>query len=128
MSASLQRARPQIVAPRILRGDFADGLEIAGRGDREAGLDDIDAQIDQGLSDLHFLGEVHARAGRLLAVAERGVEDADGACGGHGDLLVSVEDVSMGTDGTEWIAQGHNPWAQATPTKPWWDGAVLSAA
>ena len=43
----------------------------------KAGLDHVDAQLDQGLGDLHLLGQVHARAGRLLAVAERGVENHD---------------------------------------------------
>ena len=71
-------------------GDLADGLEIALRGDRKAGLDDIDAQIDQGLGDFHLFGQVHARPGRLLAVAERGVENYNlsGCCIGH-DFLVS---------------------------------------
>ncbi len=58
-------------------GDLADRLEVAGRGDREAGFDDVDAQIDQRLRDLQLLVEVHAAAGRLLAVAERGVENDD---------------------------------------------------
>ncbi len=71
-------------------GDFANRLEIAGRGDRKAGLDDVDAQIDQRLGDLHLLGQVHARAGRLLAVAERGVEDFDDAPFGH-DRLLTLE-------------------------------------
>ena len=56
-------------------GDLADRFEVARRGDRETGLDDVDAQVDQGLGDLQLLGQVHARAGRLLAVAERGVEN-----------------------------------------------------
>src|SRR5581483_8655978 len=30
-----------------LAGDGLDGLEVAGRGDGEAGLDDVDAQLDQ---------------------------------------------------------------------------------
>ena len=79
MSSSLQRARPQIVAPRILCGDRADRLEVAGRGDREAGLDDVDAEVGQRPGDLQLLGQVHARAGRLLAVAQRRVEDSDDA-------------------------------------------------
>ena len=58
-------------------GDLADGLEIARRGDGKAGLDHVHAQLDQRLGDLHFLGQVHAGAGRLLAVAERRVEDDD---------------------------------------------------
>ncbi len=81
MSLSLQRARPQMVAPRTLRA-IADGLEVAGRGDRKAGLDHVDAQVDQRLGHFQLLGQVHAGAGRLLAVAERGVEDDDVAHGG----------------------------------------------
>ena len=55
----------------------ADRLEVARRGDREAGLDHVDAQVDQRVGDLQLLVQVHAGAGRLLAVAERGVEDCD---------------------------------------------------
>ena len=61
-------------------GNVADAGEVAGRGDRKAGLDDIHPQLHEGLGDLQFLGEVHARPGRLFAVAERGVEDPDRAC------------------------------------------------
>ena len=56
MSRSLQRARPQTVAPVDFGGDGADGLEVARRGDREAGLDDVDAECGQGAGDLHLLG------------------------------------------------------------------------
>ena len=56
-------------------GDLAHRLEVARRGDGEAGLDHVHAQLDQGLGDLHLLVQVHAGPGRLLAVAERGVED-----------------------------------------------------
>ena len=70
-------------------GDLAHGLEIAGRGDGEAGLDHVDPQGQQGLGDLHLLGQVHACSGRLLAVAERGVKNNDasrigGNCICHG--------------------------------------------
>ena len=68
-------------------GDFADGFEVARRGDRKAGLDHVDAQVHERLRDLQLFFEVHAAAGRLLAVAERGVENHDlaGLCGrGHG--------------------------------------------
>ena len=58
-------------------GDPAHRFEVAGRGDGKAGFDDVDAQIDQRLGDLELFVEVHAAAGRLLAVAERGVEDDD---------------------------------------------------
>ena len=77
MSASLQRARPQIVGAADVVGDLAHRFEIAGRGDRKAGFDDVDAQIDQRLGDFQLFGQVHARAGRLLAVAQRGVENAN---------------------------------------------------
>ena len=71
-----------------LGGDGADGLEVALRGDREAGLDDVDAQRREGAGDLELLGHVHARAGRLLAVAQGRVEDPDAGavrvgCGGR---------------------------------------------
>ena len=58
-------------------GDRLHRLEVAGRGDREAGLDDVHAEVVEGVGDLELLGEVHAGAGRLLAVAQRGVEDQD---------------------------------------------------
>ena len=74
-----------------LGGDGADGLEVALRGDREAGLDDVDAQVGQRPGDLELLGVVHAGAGRLLAVAERGVEDPDPLfVVGHGGPVLSV--------------------------------------
>ena len=47
------------------------------RGDREPGLDDVDAERREGSGDLELLGHVHARARRLLAVAQRRVEDPD---------------------------------------------------
>ena len=61
-------------------GDRLDRLEVAGRGDREAGLDHVDAQTRQLLGDLHLLGGVERDAGRLLAVPQRGVEDVDAVC------------------------------------------------
>ena len=77
MSLSLQRARPQIVAPRTLRAISRTASKSPGEAIGKAGLDDVDAQVDQRLGDLQLLVEVHAAAGRLLAVAERGVEDDD---------------------------------------------------
>src|SRR5262249_32938842 len=72
--------------PADLAGDGLDGLEVAGRGDGEAGLDHIDAEVAQGAGHLELFGEVHAGAGRLFAVAEGGVED-DQAVVGHGKGL-----------------------------------------
>ncbi|MHC2538097.1 hypothetical protein ACVJMY_007666 [Bradyrhizobium diazoefficiens] len=69
-------------------GDLADRLEVALGGDREAGLDDVDAHIIQELGDLELLLEGHGGAGALLAVAQRGVENDDAVLvglvhGGH---------------------------------------------
>ena len=77
-SPSLQRASAATaIPPRRLLGDPADRLEVAGRGGREAGLDDVDLEADQLAGDLELLGGGQAGAGRLLAVAQGGVEDAD---------------------------------------------------
>jgi hypothetical protein len=38
-----------------LAGDALHGLEVTGRGDREAGLDDVDAQARERLGDLQLL-------------------------------------------------------------------------
>ena len=43
----------------------------------KTGLDDIDVEAGQLTGDLHFLAEVHGRAGALFAVAQGGVEDDD---------------------------------------------------
>ena len=39
------------------------GFEVAGRGDREAGLDHVHTQLDQRIGHLKLLGRVHAAAG-----------------------------------------------------------------
>ena len=62
-------------------GDRRDRLEIAVRGDREAGLDDVDAHRVEEIGDLELLLEGHGRAGALLAVAQRGVEDQHAVLG-----------------------------------------------
>src|SRR5436305_10876494 len=58
-----------------LARDLLHGLEITRRGDGEAGLDHVDAKPSQLLRDLQLLLGVEGDAGRLLAVAQRGVED-----------------------------------------------------
>ena len=65
-------------------GDLRDGLEIAVGGDRKARLDDVDAHLVEELGDLDLLVERHRGAGRLLAVAQGGVEDDDAFLGGRG--------------------------------------------
>ena len=58
-------------------GDLVDGGEIAVRGDREAGLDDVDAHLVEQGGDFELFLVRHGRAGALLAVAQRGVENDD---------------------------------------------------
>ncbi len=77
ISARPARARPQTVDALTQLGDLAHGLEIAVRGDREAGLDDVDAHLLEQERDLDLLVEIHRGAGRLLAVAQGGVENDD---------------------------------------------------
>src|SRR5262249_38996229 len=59
--------------------------EIVLAGDREAGLDDVDAEGVELAGHADLLLEVHAATGRLLAVAQRRVEDGDPV--GHLGLL-----------------------------------------
>ena len=66
-----------MTGPLDLPGDRLDGLEVAGRGDREPGLDDVDAEARELMGDLELLGRVQRDAGRLLAVAQGRVEDQD---------------------------------------------------
>ena len=56
-------------------GDRLHGLEVAGRGDREARLDHVDAEPRQLRRDLQLLLRVERDPRRLLAVAQRRVED-----------------------------------------------------
>src|SRR3972149_2750535 len=56
-------------------GDLGNRPDIAPGGDRETGLDDIDAHFVQELRDLEFFLESHGRARALLAVAQGGIED-----------------------------------------------------
>ena len=79
-SPSRQRASAATAIPPLrLLGDPPDRLEVAGRGGREAGLDDVDLEAGELAGDLELLGGGQAGAGRLLAVAQGRVEDAD-AC------------------------------------------------
>ena len=57
--------------------DRTDGLEIAFRGDRKARLQNVHAQIVERMRHLDLFRRAHAAAGRLLAVAQRGVKEDD---------------------------------------------------
>ena len=65
-------------------GDLVDGGEVAVGGDREAGLDDVDAHVVEQLGDFELLLMRHGRAGALLAVAQGGVENDDAVLLGLG--------------------------------------------
>ena len=67
-------------------GDRLHRLEVAVRRRREAGLDDVDLEPLELARDAQLLVLGHRGAGRLLAVAQGGVEDEQAV--GHGDLLV----------------------------------------
>jgi hypothetical protein len=60
-------------------GNSLHRLEVAWRGDGKSRLDHVDAQIHQRLGHFELLFVVHAAARRLLAVAERRVENDDAA-------------------------------------------------
>ncbi len=66
--------RRDLAAPD-LPGDLPHGGEIAVRGDRETGLDDIHAHFFELAGDPQFFVRVHARPRRLLAVPERRVKN-----------------------------------------------------
>src|SRR4051794_27016700 len=55
-----------------------DGGEVAFRGDRKSGFDDVDSEVLELVSHPDLLRQVHRAAGRLLTIAQSGVEDADG--------------------------------------------------
>jgi hypothetical protein len=61
--------------PAHLARDAAHRLEVVGRRDGEARLDDVHAQPRELLGDLHLLVGVERGARRLLAVAQSRVED-----------------------------------------------------
>ena len=69
-------AARQAAHNRVLHelGDFRDGLEVAVRRGREARFYDVDAHLVQQDGDFELLLMGHRGAGRLLAVAQRGVQ------------------------------------------------------
>jgi hypothetical protein len=76
VGAAGARERADHAVLDLLR-DLVDGAEVALGRDREAGLDHVHAHLLEHLRDLQLLGDGHGGAGRLLAVAQRGVEDDD---------------------------------------------------
>ena len=60
-----------------LAGDEADGFGVALGGDGEACLQDIDTEGGDLVGQAQLLAAMHGASGRLLAVAEGGVEEVD---------------------------------------------------
>ena len=77
ISASFERARPQIVLPRMLAAISRTASKSPGDAIGKPASMISTPRSTKRLGDLHFFGQVHAGAGGLLAVAERGVEDLD---------------------------------------------------
>src|SRR6202030_185433 len=65
-------------------------LEVARGRDREARLDDVHAEPRELLGDLELLGRVERDAGRLLAVAQRRIQDQYPA-----GVIVHVASISL---------------------------------
>ena len=79
--------------PSNLGRDAPHRLGVVLGGDREAGLDDVDAQRVELPGQPQLLVDAHREAGRLLAVAEGGVEDDDVVSWGlHGPWLAPSVD------------------------------------
>ena len=127
-----------------LLGDPADRLEVAGRGGREAGLDDVDLEPGELAGDLELLGGGQPGARRLLAVAQGRVEDPDRAGGDRRSrssrvpALAGVARSPRRRAGRAWACAGldddrveerHLARAGRAPTcSIWWSLVLLRAA
>ena len=77
MSLDAARERPHDDGVLGALRDLVTASKSPSRGDREAGLDDVDAHLVEQLGDFELLLVGHGRAGALLAVAQGRVEDDD---------------------------------------------------
>ena len=75
MSAGLHRASPQMIGPWTCRAIACTASKSPGEAIGKPGLDHVHAEVGEGPGHLELLAQVHAAAGALLAVAQRGVED-----------------------------------------------------
>jgi hypothetical protein len=55
--------------------DAPNGFKVAGRGDRKACFDDVDAKALELAGDFKFFIYMQRRSGRLLAIPQRRVKD-----------------------------------------------------
>ena len=132
------RLRGQLDVLRVAAGEAADdralhlarhrvdALAVPARGGREAGLDDVDAELGERARDAQLLRAGHAAAGRLLAVAQRGIEDQHAVgIGSHGVLLRAAR----GTRSGRARSFSHGMRARsAAPTFSIWRSMSASAA
>ena len=94
-------------------GDLVDGREVALRRDRKAGLDDVDAHVVEQFGDFELLLVRHGGAGRLLAVAQGGVEDDDAVLLGLGGVVMELGPSRRWRPGSVWALVGSV--ARSTP-------------
>src|ERR1051325_704301 len=57
--------------------DGPDGVKVAFRSDRKSGFDDIASEVLELHRHPDLLSQIHRAAGRLFAVAQGGIKDAD---------------------------------------------------
>src|SRR5262249_38163449 len=107
-AVDVRRVAPRQAAddrPLDLAGDGLHRLEVARRRDGETRLDDVHAEVAQAVGYLEPLGQAHAGAGALPAVARRGAEDKDAVVGHRG----SPKQKSPGwSQGRTWQARRSN--------------------
>ena len=83
-----------MIGPRTALAIASTASKSPSAGDREPGLDDVDAEARELLGDLELLADVERDAGRLLAVAQGRVEDLHRVH--HGWLLSWVPGLRCG--------------------------------
>ena len=94
MSSRTARAKAATAGRSTAARHRAHALEVAGRGAREAGLDDVDSEPLELLRDRRLLVRLQRDARRLLAVAQRRIEDRDPATNGHEHFLLAPRERS----------------------------------
>ena len=77
MSGGRQRASAAMTGRRISRATWRVASESAGEAIGKPGLDDVHAERVERARQRQLRRHVHREAGRLLAVAQRRVEDDD---------------------------------------------------
>ena len=74
---------PAMIGPRTSWAIRSTEAKIIGRGHREAGLDDVDAQRLETTGKTQLLVHTHREARRLFPVPQSRIEDDYISCHGH---------------------------------------------